>query len=173
MILLISLLFSDTVREGLATIDIYGTDKEDNLKDEWAMGTLSYQGPMVYGYPNFFVLYHPHPYEPSRFCTGSKGAEIIGNWIVAFIKRMREREFKIVQSKGEASEQPVIPTLENVGKRLVIDKDHPYMGPNLPKPNGPPEEGREGLTFSGVMVDYMEELECEAEHGYRNFLKLS
>ena len=129
---------------------------------EWAKGARTHLGMASAGFPNLLFLYGPQ--SPSGFCNGPTCAELQGDWVVEFLKHMRD----VGVSRFEATptaEQTWKDHVEAVGAMTLFPlADSWYMGTNIP---GKP---RELLNYPGGVPLYLQMCEASAANGYDGFV---
>ena len=154
----------DAVTGGLTQIDIRGVEGL-TLKEKWAKGARTHLGMASAGFPNLLFLYGPQ--SPSGFCNGPTCAELQGDWVVEFLKHMRD----VGVSRFEATptaEQTWKDHVEAVGAMTLFPlADSWYMGANIP---GKP---RELLNYPGGVPLYLQMCEASAANGYDGFVLCS
>lgn len=151
----------DAVTGGLTQIDIRGVDGV-TLKDKWAQGVRTHLGMASAGFPNLLFLYGPQ--SPSGFCNGPTCAELQGDWVVEFLKHMRDTGVSRFEATATA-EQTWKDHVEAVGAMTLFPlADSWYMGANIP---GKP---RELLNYPGGVPLYLEMCQASAANGYEGFL---
>ncbi|MFZ5720164.1 MAG: flavin-containing monooxygenase [Pseudomonadota bacterium] len=151
----------DAVTGGLTQIDIRGVDGV-TLKDKWAQGVRTHLGMASAGFPNLLFLYGPQ--SPSGFCNGPTCAELQGDWVVEFLKHMRDTGVSRFEATATA-EQTWKEHVEAVGAMTLFPlADSWYMGANIP---GKP---RELLNYPGGVPMYLQMCQASAANGYEGFL---
>jgi cyclohexanone monooxygenase len=151
----------DAVTGGLTQIDIRGVDGV-TLKDKWAQGVRTHLGMASAGFPNLLFLYGPQ--SPSGFCNGPTCAELQGDWVVEFLKHMRDTGVSRFEATATA-EQTWKDHVEAVGAMTLFPlADSWYMGANIP---GKP---RELLNYPGGVPLYLEMCQASAAKGYDGFV---
>lgn len=151
----------DAVTGGLTQIDIRGVDGV-TLKDKWAQGVRTHLGMASAGFPNLLFLYGPQ--SPSGFCNGPTCAELQGDWVVEFLKHMRDTGVSRFEATATA-EQTWKDHVEAVGAMTLFPlADSWYMGANIP---GKP---RELLNYPGGVPMYLQMCQASAANGYEGFL---
>ncbi|MBJ7410598.1 MAG: NAD(P)/FAD-dependent oxidoreductase [Phenylobacterium sp.] len=151
----------DAVTGGLTQIDIRGVDGV-TLKDKWAQGARTHLGMASAGFPNLLFLYGPQ--SPSGFCNGPTCAELQGDWVLEFLKHMRDAGVSRFEATP-AAEQTWKDHVEAVGAMTLFPlADSWYMGANIP---GKP---RELLNYPGGVPMYLQMCQASAANGYEGFL---
>ena len=151
----------DAVTGGLTQIDIRGVGGV-TLKDKWAQGVRTHLGMASAGFPNLLFLYGPQ--SPSGFCNGPTCAELQGDWVVEFLKHMRDTGVSRFEATATA-EQTWKDHVEAVGAMTLFPlADSWYMGANIP---GKP---RELLNYPGGVPMYLQMCQASAANGYEGFL---
>ncbi|TAL28095.1 MAG: NAD(P)/FAD-dependent oxidoreductase [Phenylobacterium sp.] len=151
----------DAVTGGLTQIDIRGVDGL-TLKEKWAKGARTHLGMASAGFPNLLFLYGPQ--SPSGFCNGPTCAELQGDWVVEFLRRMRDAGVSRFEATA-AAEQTWKDHVEAVGAMTLFPlADSWYMGANIP---GKP---RELLNYPGGLPLYLQMCQASADAGYAGFV---
>ncbi len=151
----------DAVTGGLTQIDIRGVEGL-TLKEKWAQGARTHLGMASAGFPNLLFLYGPQ--SPSGFCNGPTCAELQGDWVVEFLKHMRDEGVSRFEATPTA-EQTWKDHVEAVGSMTLFPlADSWYMGANIP---GKP---RELLNYPGGVPMYLQMCKASAANGYEGFL---
>jgi cation diffusion facilitator CzcD-associated flavoprotein CzcO len=151
----------DAVTGGLTQIDIRGVEGL-TLKEKWAQGARTHLGLTSAGFPNLLFLYGPQ--SPSGFCNGPTCAELQGDWVVEFLRHMRDTGVSRFDATAEA-EQIWKDHVKQVGAMTLFPlADSWYMGANIP---GKP---RELLNYPGGVPLYLQLCRESAEKGYEGFL---
>ena len=151
----------DAVTGGLTQIDIRGVEGL-TLKEKWAKGARTHLGMASAGFPNLLFLYGPQ--SPSGFCNGPTCAELQGDWVVEFLKHMRDAGVSRFEATA-AAEQTWKDHVEAVGAMTLFPlADSWYMGANIP---GKP---RELLNYPGGLPLYLQMCQACADEGYTGFV---
>lgn len=146
---------------GLTQIDIRGVEGL-TLKEKWAQGARTHLGLTSAGFPNLLFLYGPQ--SPSGFCNGPTCAELQGDWVVEFLRHMRDTGVSRFDATAEA-EQIWKDHVRQVGAMTLFPlADSWYMGANIP---GKP---RELLNYPGGVPLYLQLCRESAEKGYEGFV---
>ena len=152
----------DSVTGGITQIDIRGVDPDVPIKDKWANGVYTNLGMTTHGFPNLFFTYGPQ--APTAFATGPASAEAQGEWIVACLKYMREKQLTSIDPTREAEKEYREHVNEIGEKGLFKEAKSWYYGDNIP---GKP---REALNYMAGLPAYRKKCwEC-AENGYNGFV---
>jgi len=150
----------DAVTGGLTQIDIRGAEGL-TLKDKWVPGARTHLGMASAGFPNLLFLYGPQ--SPSGFCNGPTCAELQGDWVVEFLKHMRDAGLSRFEATT-AAEQAWNDHVEAVGAMTLFPlADSWYMGANIPG------KKRQLLNYPGGVPMYLEMCQANAANGYEGF----
>jgi cation diffusion facilitator CzcD-associated flavoprotein CzcO len=152
----------DSVTGGITSIDILGTNPQVPLKDQWAKGVGTLFGMASAGFPNVFFMYGPQ--APTAFTTGPSSAECQGDWLVACLSYLRDRNITKIEAKEEAQQAWREHTLEVADKGLFSKAKSWYFGDNIP---GKP---REALNYMGGLPTYRKKIWESAHQGYDDFV---
>lgn len=146
----------DAITGAFTRMDINGV-KGKNLNLEWSMGTHTFLGMSVSGFPNMFFLYGPQ--SPTATAIGPIISEIQGNWIIKTLVHMRAHGYNRIDPERYAERDWARRTNEACNKTLLVQNETTwYMGGNVP---GKP---RESLNYVAGLPAYQQALdECAAD----------
>lgn len=151
----------DAITGAFTRMDINGV-KGKNLNLEWGMGTRTFLGLSVSGFPNMFFLYGPQ--SPTANAIGPIISEIQGDWIIKTLVSMRAHGYTRIDPERYAERDWARRTDEACNKTLlVLNETTWYMGGNIPG------KRRESLNYVAGLPAYRQALEECAADGWSGF----
>lgn len=149
----------DASTGGFTAINWRGRDGV-SLSDRWRNGPLTHLGMAVPGFPNFLMLYGPQ--SPTAFCNGPTCAEAQGDWVVNFLRRLRERNQQVFETTDNAAIAWGDHMREAFSDSLLHLADSWYVGANVPG------KKRELLYYANTLK-YLSLCDEVAANGYSGF----
>jgi cyclohexanone monooxygenase len=144
---------------GLTRIDIRDTTNT-TLRDRWASRVDTHLGVAIAGFPNLLMLYGPQ--SSTAFCNGPTCAEIQGDWVVALLEHLRDRDLTRLEATPDAGEQWSAHLDQIAAATLFPLADSWYMGANVP--------GKHRQLLNHPISDvYLDRLASSAAEGYAGF----
>ena len=151
----------DAMTGALREIDIRGRAGL-SLKDKWNHGPTSYLGPMVAGFPNFFIITGPG--SPSVKSNMVFSIEQHVDWVADCIAHLEDRKIASIEPAQE-SKTRWVGHVNEVADRTLYPRAHSwYIGSNVP---GKP---RVLMPYVGGIPAYRQICDEVAAEGYRGFV---
>jgi cation diffusion facilitator CzcD-associated flavoprotein CzcO len=145
---------------GPTSIDIRGTQGR-TLKDKWANGASAHLGTATSDFPNLLFVYGVQ--SPAAFCNGPSCAEMHGEWVVEFLKYMRQNKLSRIESTSAADDAWTDHISELANMSLFPRVDSWFMSANIP---GKP---RQLAGYPGGLPNFVQKLNETAGRGYEGF----
>lgn len=144
----------------LPSINIRDTDGL-TVKQKWEDGVSTYLGLIIPKMPNMFTLYSPH--SPSALFNGPPCCEIMADWVLTTIQRMKVQGLRTVEATQEAADEWHWKIQEVNSYTLHAKSEGWYMGSNIPG------KKREQLVYTEGLQKYTKEI-YEALESWNGFV---